>query len=144
MQLKDIMTPQVRVISADANVQEAAKMMDDENVGALPVCDGERLVGIVTDRDIVIRSTSADQHPSEISVRDVMTAPVTYGLADQSIEEAAALLKQNFIRRLPVLDSDHRLVGMVTADDLMVELPERASTAADVFRTVTEVERPGL
>ncbi|HEX7841866.1 MAG TPA: CBS domain-containing protein [Kofleriaceae bacterium] len=144
MQLKDIMTTQVRVISADATVQDAAKKLDDENVGALPVCDGDRMIGIVTDRDIVIRSTSAGQEPGKISVRDVMTSPVTYGFVDQSIEEAAAILKQNYIRRLPVLDRDQRLVGMVTADDLMIDAPERAGLAAEVFQKVSEVERPGL
>jgi CBS domain-containing protein len=144
MQLKDIMTTQVRVISADATVQDAAKKLDDENVGALPVCDGDRMIGIVTDRDIVIRSTSAGQEPGKVAVRDVMTAPVTYGFDDQSIEEAAAIMKQNYIRRLPVLDRDHRLVGMVTADDLMTDASESGGIAAEVFETISEVERPGL
>jgi len=144
MQLKDIMTTQVRVISADATVQDAAKKLDDENVGVLPVCDGDRMIGIVTDRDIVIRSTSEGQEPGKVAVRDVMTSPVTYGFDDQSIEEAAAIMKQNYIRRLPVLDRDHRLVGMVTADDLMTDASERADIAAEVFQKVSEVERPGL
>lgn len=145
MQLKDIMTTPVRVISADATVQDTAKKLDDENVGALPVCDGDQMIGIVTDRDIVIRSTSAGQEPGKVSVRDVMTSPVIYGFDDQSIEEAAAIMKQNYIRRLPVVDRDqHRLVGMVTADDLMIDAPERAGIAAEVFQKVSEVERPGL
>lgn len=144
MQLKNIMTTQVRVISPDATVQDAAKKLDDENVGALPVCDGEKMIGIVTDRDIVIRSTSAGQEPGKVAVRDVMTSPVTYGFADQSLEEAAAIMKENYIRRLPVLDRDHRLVGMVTADDLMIDAPERAGIAAEVFQAISEVERPGL
>jgi CBS domain-containing protein len=144
MQLKDIMTTQVRVISADATVQEIAKKMDDDNVGALPVCDGDRMVGIVTDRDIVVRSTSAGQAPSKATARDVMTAPVTYGLADQTVEEAASIMKENYIRRLPVLDRDHRLVGMVTADDLMINVPEYAELGAEVVQKVSEIERPGL
>jgi CBS domain-containing protein len=144
MQLKDIMTTEVRVIPADATVQDAAKKMDDENVGALPVCDGERMIGIVTDRDIVIRSTSVGQEPSKVTVRDVMTAPVTYGLDDQSVEDAASIMKRNYVRRLPVLDHDHRLVGMVTADDLMISGPDRAGIAAEVFQSISEVERPGL
>jgi CBS domain-containing protein len=109
-----------------------------------PVCDGDKMIGIVTDRDIVIHSTSAGQEPGKVSVRDVMTSPVTYGFVDQSIEEAAAIMKENYIRRLPVLDRDHRLVGMVTADDLMIDLPERAGLAAEVLQKVSEVERPGL
>jgi CBS domain-containing protein len=142
MQLKDIMTPEVRTISADATVRDAAKKMDDENVGALPVCDGDRLVGIVTDRDIVVRSTSAGQDPNTTWVRDVMTAPVTYGIADQSVEEGAEIMKQNAIRRLPVLDRDHHLIGMVSADDLMIAAPPHV--AEDAMRGISQIERPGL
>lgn len=144
MQVRDIMTLEVRTIPSSATVLEAAKKMDDENVGALPVIDGEHVVGIVTDRDIVIRSTAADQQPSKMRVTEVMSAPAICGHADQTIEEAAAVLKENYIRRLPVLDESEQLVGMATADDLMVEIPERESTAADVFRTLAEVERPGM
>lgn len=142
MQLKEIMTTEVRTIAADATVLDAAKQMDDENVGALPICDGDRLVGIVTDRDIVVRSTSAGQDPSRTPIRDVMTAPVIYGLADQSVEEAAALMKEHAIRRLPVLDGAHRLVGMITVDDLVGEAPHLST--ATLMRTITQVERPGL
>ena len=144
MQLRDIMTLEVRVISVGATVRDAATKMDDENVGALPVFDGDRMVGIVTDRDIVIRSTAAGQDPARVLVRDVMTAPVTYAFADQTIEEGAAIMKQDYVRRLPILDADYRLVGMVSADDLMIEIPGRPSPGADVFRKLGEVERPGL
>jgi len=143
-QLRNIMSTDVRTISADSSVQDAAKKMDDENVGVLPVCDGDRIIGIVTDRDIIIRSTSAGQEPSKTSVRDVMSAPVTFGFDDWSLEEAAATMKQNYVRRLPVLDNDRRLVGMVTADDLLIEVPERPDLGAKVLQTVAEVERPGL
>ncbi len=144
MLIKDIMTTSVRTIAPDATVQDAAKKMDDENVGALPVCEGDRLVGLVTDRDIVVRSTSAGQVPSETKVRDVMTEPVTYAFDDQPIEEAGDLMKQNAIRRLPVLDRSHRLIGMLSADDLVIEAPPHAGVAVDVMRGITDVERPGL
>lgn len=143
MQLKDIMTKNVRVISTTATVQDAAKMMDDENVGALPVCDGDRMIGIVTDRDIVVRSVSAGQEAGKTPVRDVMTSPVTYGFDDQSIEDAALIMKRHLIRRLPVLDhEDHRLVGMVSADDLLTETYDHVEIAADVVRKIAEVEHP--
>jgi CBS domain-containing protein len=142
MQLKDVMTNQVRTISTEATVQEAARKMDDENVGALPICDGGQLVGIVTDRDIVVRSISAGRDPSTTPIRDVMTAPVIYGLDEQSVEEAAEIMKRHTIRRLPVLDHAHRLVGMITADDLIGEAPHVST--ADMMRTISEVERPGL
>lgn len=141
MQVHDIMTTKVRTISADSTVQDVAKKMDDENVGALPVCDGEHLIGLVTDRDIVIRSTSAGQDPAKTSVRDVMSAPVTYALEDQNIEEVAEVMKEQAIRRVPVLDRAHRLVGMLTVDDFMVG-PQR--TGVDIVQAVTDVERPGL
>jgi CBS domain-containing protein len=142
MQLKDVMTNQVRTISTEATVQEAARKMDDENVGALPICDGGQLVGIVTDRDFVVRSISAGRDPSTTPIRDVMTAPVIYGLDEQSVEEAAEIMKRHTIRRLPVLDHAHRLVGMITADDLIGEAPHVST--ADMMRTISEVERPGL
>jgi Mg/Co/Ni transporter MgtE len=73
-----------------------------------------------------------------------MTAPVTYGLEDQTIEEAAAILKQSAIKRLPVLDADHRLIGMVSIDDLLLELPRDAMAATAAFHAVADIERPGL
>jgi CBS domain-containing protein len=141
MQVHDIMTTSVRTVTADSTVQDVAKKMDDENVGALPVCDGEQLIGLVTDRDIVVRSTSAGQDPAKTSVRDVMTAPVTYAIEDQTIEEVAEVMKEQAIRRMPVLDREHHLVGMLSVDDLMLG-PQR--TAVDVVQAVTDVERPGL
>src|SRR5512132_3979951 len=108
MQLKDVMTPEVEVIAPEASIYEAAEKMSHRDVGPLPVCDGDRLIGLLTDRDITVRATAAGCDPTMIQVCDVMTANLVYCFEDQHI------------RRLPVLNHHHRLVGIVSLDDLAV------------------------
>ena len=118
MLLKDIMTPNVEVIRPDATLQEAAQKMKNLDVGPIPVCDGERLVGMLTDRDITIRATAEGRDPKTTSVREVMTPEVEYCFEDQSIEDAARLMEEKQIRRLVVLNRDKRLVGIVSLGDV--------------------------
>jgi CBS domain-containing protein len=118
MKVKDIMTRDVKVIRPDAKLKDAARMMDDINTGALPVCDGDKLVGLITDRDIIIRSIAAGEDPNQTPVSHSMTAPIEYCYADQDIHEAARIMKEKQIRRLVVLDRDKRLVGVIALGDL--------------------------
>jgi len=117
MQLRNIMTEHVEVIAPDATIGDAAKKMRDLDVGALPVCDGKRLCGIITDRDIAIRAV-ADGLDSHSPVRDSMTDEVVYCFDDQDYEDAAALMREHQIRRLPVINSEKCLVGVVSLADL--------------------------
>ena len=103
MQLKDIMTPGVEVIASEASIYEAAEKMSHRDIGPLPVCEGERLVGMLTDRDITVRAVAAGRDPRMTHVRDIMTPDVVYGFEDQEVEDAARLMEQYQIRRLPVL-----------------------------------------
>lgn len=137
MKVSQIMTSDVKVIRPDSTIQQAANLMDDVDAGSLPVCDGSRLVGMITDRDIVIRSISAGQDPTTARVRDAMTSPIEYCYADQSLEEVAQLMKDKQIRRLPVVDQNKDLVGIVSLGDLAVESPSEELTAG-VTRTVSE------
>ena len=121
MQLKDVMTRQVEVISPDASLAEAARKMDQLDVGPLPVCDGQRLVGMVTDRDITVRATSAGKDPSTTPVREAMTRDVLYCFDDQDVSEAARLMRDQQVRRVPVLDHSKRLVGIASLGDLAVD-----------------------
>jgi CBS domain-containing protein len=121
VQVKDVMTREVEVVRPDAPLDEAAGMMRSLNVGSLPVCDGERLVGMLTDRDIAVRSTAESQHPRTVTVRDVMTPDVVYCFEDQDVAEAAEVMKEHEIRRLVVLDQHKRLAGIVSVDDLAVD-----------------------
>jgi CBS domain-containing protein len=139
MKIREMMTKNVQSIWPDASIQEAAKIMDEIDSGALPVCDGDRLVGIVTDRDIVIRSTSAGQSPTQTRVRDVMTSPISYCFDDQSVEEAGQIMKSQQIRRLAILDRGKRLKGILSLGDLAIESRNDQLTA-NVTRSVSSDE----
>ncbi len=109
----------------DASLQEAAEQMKELDVGSLPVCDSDQLVGVITDRDITIRSVAEGHDPQADHVRDVMTPELVYIFEDQDTSEAAQLMREKQIRRLPVLNREKRLVGIVTLGDLVVETGDR-------------------
>ena len=108
-------------VHTDQTVAEAAAAMDASGVGALCVIDGDRLVGIVTDRDLTRRAL-ARKLPADARVDSVMTTPVLSIDADADLRDAFPLLRANAVRRLPVVRDGERLVGMITADDLLVDL----------------------
>jgi len=119
--VSDFMTRNVQVVRPDESLQRAAQVMDELNVGSLPVCDRSGLVGMITDRDITVRATAEAVTPRLGQVRDVMTPDVVYCFEDQDVAEAARLMKGHQIRRLVVLDRDKRLVGIVSLGDLAVK-----------------------
>ncbi len=131
--LKDIMTPDVEAITPHATVQEAALMMKDLNVGAIPVCDGDRLFGMVTDRDLVIRVLAEGRNPKVVPVSKAMSSGVVYCFEDDDIEKASHLMAQCQIRRLPILSRANTLVGIVTLGDLAVhgENPQRSGNVLE-------------
>jgi len=118
--VKDVMTHHVEVVRPDAPLKEAAAKMADLDVGAIPVCDGERLVGMLTDRDIAVRGVARGADPSSTPVRDVMTGSVRYVFDDEPVEQAMSTMRRSKIRRLPVLDARKRLAGIVALGDLAV------------------------
>ena len=140
MQLKEVMTPSVEVIAPEAAIQAAAEKMSLLDIGLLPVCEGGRLVGVVTDRDITVRAVAEGRGPVTTQVREVMTPDAIYGLDDQDIEDAARLMEQYQIRRLPVLNRHKQLVGMVSLGDLAVH-PGQQPLAGEVLEQVSE---PGI
>lgn len=121
MQVKDVMTHEVQCVSPDTTLQDAARKMRDLNVGPLPICDNDRLAGMITDRDIIIRGVAEGKNPATTPVRDVMTSNVVWCFEDQDVNSAADLMKEKQIRRLLVLNGDKRLVGIVSLGDLAVE-----------------------
>jgi CBS domain-containing protein len=122
MQVKQLMTHEVECARANDTVQEAAQKMRDLNIGPLPVCgDDDRLVGMITDRDVTVRAVSEGLDPWTCRVRDVMTPSIVYCHEDQEVNEAAQLMKENQIRRLVVLDQNKHLTGIVSLGDLAVE-----------------------
>jgi CBS domain-containing protein len=132
------MTRDVEVVNPEATVEEAAEKMKALNVGPLPVCDGQRLVGMITDRDITVRAVAAGLGPDRAKVRDVMTPEVVYAFEDQDVREAERLMQEKQIRRLPILDRDKRLVGIVSLGDLAVDADDPKGTA----RTLEQISEP--
>ncbi len=141
MQLKDVMTRDVEVVHPNATLEEAAAKMDSLDIGPLPVCDGNRLVGMVTDRDITVRATAAGKDPRTTQVRDVMTDNVVYCFDDDDTNEAARLMEEQQIRRLVVLDRDKRLVGIVSLGDLAVATQDD-QLSGEVLERISEPAEP--
>jgi CBS domain-containing protein len=141
MKLKDVMTPKVEVIRPEATLQEAAEKMCELNIGPLPVCDGDRVVGILTDRDITVRAVAKGCDPTKTPVRKGMTANLAYAFEDQAEQEAIRIMEQCQIRRLPILNRDKRLVGIVLLGDLAVNAGDQAR-AGEILEHVSEPAEP--
>ena len=122
MTVKDMMTENAECTRPDATLQEAATRMKALDVGVLPVCDGDRLVGVITDRDIVIRSVAAGHNPADHLVAEAMTKDMFYCFDDQEISDVTRLMKERQIRRVPVLSRSKRLTGIVSLGDLALDL----------------------
>jgi CBS domain-containing protein len=120
MLLRDMMTANIEEIPADATLTQAAEKMKLLDIGALPVRDNNRLVGIITDRDIAVRAVAEGRDPKKMPVRDAMSGDIIFCYEDQSVESAAKLMEEKQIRRLPVLDRSERAIGMVSLGDLAV------------------------
>ena len=118
MQLKEIMTPEVERMQKDLTVQEVAQKMKTLDVGLIPVYNDDRLVGMITDRDITIRAVAEGRDPSKTPVNAVMTPEVVYCYEDQTIDDAVKVMEEQQIRRLIILNRDKRLVGIVSLGDL--------------------------
>jgi CBS domain-containing protein len=118
MQVGDLMTRSVELIAPSDSIQEAARKMADEDFGVLPVAEFDRLVGVVTDRDIVTRAVAWGRMPDKTYVRDVMSKDVTYVFEDDSSDEAARKMARLQVKRLPVLNREKRLVGILSLGDM--------------------------
>lgn len=118
MQLKELMTPEVERVPKDASAQEVAQKMRSLDIGMIPVYDGDRLVGMVTDRDLALRVVAEGHDVAQTPAHTVMTPEVIYCYEDQNVEDAAEVMEQQQIRRLIVLNRNKRLVGIVSLGDL--------------------------
>lgn len=116
--VSEIMTANVQVIRPDESLQRAAQLMDRLNVGSLPVCDGRRLLGMVTDRDITVRGTAVGMVPAQACVSDVMTTDVQWCTETEDAEKVMRTMAEAQVRRLPVVDGDRDLVGIVAVGDI--------------------------
>jgi CBS domain-containing protein len=130
MQIREIMVQEVHMIRPDATVAEAAQLMADVDVGALPVGEEGELQGIITDRDIMIRVVAQGLEPAGVVLRDVMSASPVVCAPDDPVEEAVRRMEQRQVRRLPVVDPAGKVVGMVALSDLVREPTESPAAAA--------------
>jgi CBS domain-containing protein len=131
MKILEIMTRDPELIDPNASIREAARRMKQEDIGALPVGENDRLVGMVTDRDIAVRGVAEDRSPSSTSVRDVMSEKVYYCFEDDDVEEAARCMADNQVRRLPILNRDKRMTGIVSLADIAKTHEECEKTALE-------------
>lgn len=120
MDVREVMTRQVECISPNTSLSEAARKMRDLDVGPMPVCEGDQVIGIITDRDIAIRAVAEGMDPNLTTASEIMTRGVSSCFEDQSVGEAASLMQDKQIRRLVVLNHDGQLVGIVSLGDLAV------------------------
>jgi CBS domain-containing protein len=127
MKVREVMTADVYTCRPDDSIVQIAELMRDEDIGAVPVVEEDKLIGIVTDRDIVVRGLADSKDPVAATARAVMTGTLLYCFDDQSVEEALDNMGAQQVRRLPVVDRDKRLVGVVSIGDLCAAAaPERA------------------
>ena len=127
--LREVMTTDVTTLLPSATVQDAAHYMKTLNVGSIPICERNQLVGMLTDRDIVVRVIAERHNPETQQIQDVMTSQVDYCYEDQDVEEAAQVMQDRQIRRLPIIDRDNQLVGIVSLGDLAVKTNEEKTMA---------------
>ncbi len=144
MQIREIMTQGAEVVYLDDAAQEAAAKMRELDVGALPVCDGDGIQGVITDRDLAIRLVAEGRDPARTKVSDIMTPGVSYCFDDQSVEEAVMLMEAQQIRRLPILNRDKQLVGMLSLGDLALrtEGTEDEDLADEALKDISEPSEP--
>jgi CBS domain-containing protein len=141
MQVKEVMTQGVELIGPDATLREAAAKMKQLDVGSLPVAENDRLIGMITDRDTTIRAVAQGLDPNRARVREAMTPKITYVFDDQDVSEAADIMKEKQIRRLPVLNRAKRLVGIVSLGDLAVESGDE-ELCGETLEAISEPSEP--
>lgn len=136
-QLRELMTRDVKVITPDMTIGDAAKKMREGNFGMMPVGENDRMIGTISDRDIVIRAV-AEGMDFSTKVRDVMSKGIAWAYEDETVEEAAKIMSERQVRRLPVVNRDKRLVGIVALGDIAVERSEIEPAA----EALSEISKP--
>jgi len=119
MKVRDVMHCGVEWVDPETPIGEIARKMRDEDVGSIPVGENDRLVGMVTDRDIVCRGLAGTADCSDLTARDVMSKPIVYCRADEDVDDALRIMERNRIRRLPVIDENKRMCGILSIGDIL-------------------------
>lgn len=135
MILKDIMTSDIASLNQMSTVQDAALLMAKHNVGSIPICDNQKIIGIVTDRDIALRSVAEGSDSTKRTVGDIMTKDIVTGTPSMNVHEAAKIMSEKQIRRIPVVENNN-LVGMVSLGDISVQ-PELQDNAEKALSNIS-------
>jgi CBS domain-containing protein len=137
--VREVMTDRPRCVTPETPVSEVARLMKSEDVGSLPILDGDRLIGIVTDRDIVLQAVAEEKDPRGMPVREVASQDLVTVGQDEDLSEALNRMASNQVRRIPVVDEDDRLVGIVTQADVAREAKDKDSgqMLQDISQTPT-------
>jgi CBS domain-containing protein len=135
MKVEKMMHKGVEWVSPNTSIAALAKKMQQFDIGAIPVGENDRLIGMVTDRDIVIRGVANGKDPSKLTARDVMTKGVTYCRDNEEVDEAVRIMESKQIRRLPVINANKRMVGMISLGDMSHAASKKI--AAEVTRVVS-------
>jgi CBS domain-containing protein len=141
MNVESVMTRDVAVVNASDSVRAAAAVLKELNIGSAPVCNGRSLVGMITDRDIAVRAVADGRDPLDTPVEQVMTRDVIYCFADQDVQEVADAMAASQVRRMPILNRQHELVGIVSLGDLAVDVADDEMTG-EVLEEVSQPSRP--
>lgn len=141
MKARDIMTANPRTVTADTKLPEVARLMKDEDVGMVPVVEdgGQKLLGVVTDRDIAIRVVAEGRNPGDVRASDVMSSDVTTCRADDGVDELMDVMGREQLRRVPIVDERGSLVGVVAQADVV----RHADDDGKAERTVEKISEPG-
>ena len=137
-QIKDVLSEGGKILDPEATIKDAARQMREGNFGLMPIGENDRLIGTVTDRDIVIRAV-AEGLDASTKVRDVMSEKVMWAYEDDSVEKASQIMSENQIRRLPIVDANKRLVGIVALGDLAVNAADIKSAS----EALSDISKPG-
>lgn len=136
MKVRDIMTTSVASLTPEDTVEKAASLMKEHDIGSVPVCQGSNIVGIITDRDITLRSVASGINASSQSVRDVMSSNPVVGSPEMSLDEASKIMSQQQIRRLPIVENQN-LVGVVALGDLATQ-PQSDEKAGHALSSISQ------
>ena len=135
--VRDVMTARPRCAAPDTPLSQVAQLMETQDVGAIPILDGDRPLGMITDRDIVVRAIAKEKDPRGMPSREISSGELVAVAPDQSLSDALHLMAQHQVRRLPVVDDQNRLVGMVSQADIALKAKDKS-----VGEMVAEISEP--
>jgi CBS domain-containing protein len=139
MKIKELMTPKPACATPDMELSKVAKMMDDHKVGAIPVIetkDSLKVVGVVTDRDIATRAVAQGKNPLQMKAKDIMSTSVVTAKPDDDVQDVVQLMEKNMIRRIPVIDENGNICGMVAQADIALKSSDRMT--ANVVQSISK------